>query len=79
MIELKNVEKVYQTKEIETLALNRINLKISKGEFASIRPLWMRKKHLTQCDRAARCAIPWRDVHQRRGCAKPQREESCAV
>ncbi|WP_109831827.1 ABC transporter ATP-binding protein [Reichenbachiella versicolor] len=36
MIELSNVEKVYQTKEIETLALNQINLKIEKGEFASI-------------------------------------------
>lgn len=36
MIELNNVEKVYQTKEIETLALNSINLKIEKGEFASI-------------------------------------------
>jgi putative ABC transport system ATP-binding protein len=36
MISLKNVEKVYQTKEIETLALNSINLTISNGEFASI-------------------------------------------
>ena len=36
MIHLKNIEKVYRTSTIETLALNNINLNIEKGEFLSI-------------------------------------------
>ena len=36
MINLQDVEKVYRTKTIETLALNRINLKVEKGDFLSI-------------------------------------------
>ncbi len=36
MIKLENIEKVYQTKTIETLALNQINVEIKKGEFLSI-------------------------------------------
>lgn len=36
MIELKNVNKVYQTKTVETTALNDISIKINKGEFLSI-------------------------------------------
>jgi putative ABC transport system ATP-binding protein len=36
MIRLQNIEKVYQTDTIETLALNRISLNIDKGEFISI-------------------------------------------
>lgn len=36
MIQLKNIEKVYRTSTIETLALNNINLDIRKGEFVSI-------------------------------------------
>lgn len=36
MISLKNIEKVYQTKTIQTLALNKVNLHIEKGEFLSI-------------------------------------------
>jgi putative ABC transport system ATP-binding protein len=36
MIKLENIEKVYQTKEIETLALNQINIEVKKGEFLSI-------------------------------------------
>lgn len=36
MIRLQNIEKVYHTDTIETLALNRINLNIDKGEFISI-------------------------------------------
>ena len=36
MIRLQNIEKVYQTDTVETLALNRINLNIDKGEFISI-------------------------------------------
>ena len=36
MIELKNIEKVYRTDAIETLALTHININVAKGEFLSI-------------------------------------------
>jgi putative ABC transport system ATP-binding protein len=36
MISLQNIEKVYRTTNIETLALNNISLHIAKGEFLSI-------------------------------------------
>jgi len=36
MITLKNLEKVYQTNEIETIALSNITLEIEKAEFVSI-------------------------------------------
>lgn len=36
IITLKDVDKVYRTKEIETLALENVNLEIQKGEFVSI-------------------------------------------
>src|ERR1700741_2066578 len=36
MIHLKNIEKVYRTSTVETLALNSINLDVAKGEFLSI-------------------------------------------
>jgi len=36
MISLQNIEKVYRTDTVETLAINRINLDIAKGEFLSI-------------------------------------------
>jgi putative ABC transport system ATP-binding protein len=36
MIHLKNIQKVYRTDTIETLALNSINLEIAKGEFLSV-------------------------------------------
>jgi len=36
MIKLNNITKVYRTKEIETTALNEIDLHVPKGEFLSI-------------------------------------------
>lgn len=36
IIQLKDVNKVYRTKEIETLALENVNLDIREGEFVSI-------------------------------------------
>lgn len=36
MIRLQNIEKVYRTDTVETLALNRISLDIAEGEFLSI-------------------------------------------
>jgi putative ABC transport system ATP-binding protein len=36
MITLKNIQKTYRTEEVETTALNSINLEIKQGEFAAI-------------------------------------------
>ncbi len=36
MITLQNIEKVYRTNTVETLALNSISLSVDKGEFLSI-------------------------------------------
>lgn len=36
MIKLTNLQKVYRTKEIETVALENVNLEVQKGEFLSI-------------------------------------------
>src|SRR6202163_3996886 len=36
MISLQNIQKVYRTNTIETIALNSINLDIAKGEFLSV-------------------------------------------
>jgi len=36
MINLQNIEKVYRTDTVETLALNKVSLDVAKGEFLSI-------------------------------------------
>lgn len=36
MIETKNLNKVYLTEEVETTALNKVNLKVNQGEFVAI-------------------------------------------
>jgi putative ABC transport system ATP-binding protein len=36
MIRLQNIQKVYRTDSVETLALNSINLDVDKGEFLSV-------------------------------------------
>ncbi|MCM1075822.1 MAG: ABC transporter ATP-binding protein [Bacteroides sp.] len=36
MIELKGINKIYRTDEIETLALENVNITIDKGEFVSV-------------------------------------------
>ena len=36
MISLTNLEKIYRTKEVETVALENVNLTVDKGEFLSI-------------------------------------------
>ena len=36
VIHLRDIEKIYQTQTIETVALNRVNLTIHRGEFVSI-------------------------------------------
>ena len=36
MIKLTNLQKIYRTKEIETVALENVNMEVRKGEFLSI-------------------------------------------
>ncbi|MDQ3393942.1 MAG: ATP-binding cassette domain-containing protein, partial [Bacteroidota bacterium] len=36
MIRLTNIEKIYQTKTIQTIALDKVNLEVKKGEFLSV-------------------------------------------
>jgi putative ABC transport system ATP-binding protein len=36
MIKLTNLQKIYRTKEIETVALENVNLEVTKGEFLSV-------------------------------------------
>ena len=36
MIETKNLKKIYTTDEVETTALNNVNLKVREGEFVSV-------------------------------------------
>ncbi|MDR0748904.1 MAG: ABC transporter ATP-binding protein [Tannerellaceae bacterium] len=36
MIKLTNLQKIYRTKEIETVALENVNLEVRKGEFLSV-------------------------------------------
>jgi putative ABC transport system ATP-binding protein len=36
MIETKNLRKLYTTEEVETTALNKVNLKVNEGEFVAI-------------------------------------------
>lgn len=36
MIKVKNLEKVFRTEEVETVALNQVSFKIDKGEFVAI-------------------------------------------
>ena len=36
MIKIKNLEKIYRTEDVETVALNSINLEVKEGEFVAI-------------------------------------------
>ena len=36
MIKIKNLEKIYRTEDVETVALNGINLEVKEGEFVAI-------------------------------------------
>ena len=39
MIKLTEINKIYRTNEIETVALENVNLEVEKGEFLSIMDL----------------------------------------
>ena len=36
MIEINNISKVFRTSEVETVALNHVNLDVKEGEFADV-------------------------------------------
>ena len=36
MIEINNISKVFCTSEVETVALNHVNLEVKEGEFVAI-------------------------------------------
>ncbi|HZJ73704.1 MAG TPA: ATP-binding cassette domain-containing protein, partial [Perlabentimonas sp.] len=36
MIQLQKVDKIYRTEEIETVALENVNLNVQKGEFVAV-------------------------------------------
>ena len=35
MIEINNISKVFRTSEVETVALNHVNLEVKEGEFVA--------------------------------------------
>ena len=36
MIKITDLEKIYRTEEVETVAINKMNLEVSEGEFVAI-------------------------------------------
>lgn len=36
MIQIRNLEKMYRTEEVETVALNKLSMQVSKGEFVAV-------------------------------------------
>ena len=36
MIKISNLEKIYRTEEVETVALNKLSLEVKEGEFVAI-------------------------------------------
>lgn len=36
MIQIENISKVFRTTEVETVALNHVNLEVKEGEFVAI-------------------------------------------
>ena len=49
MIEINNISKVFRTSEVETVALNHVNLDVKEGEFvASYGAVRLRQIHLAE-------------------------------
>jgi len=47
MINIQNLKKSFETEEVETLALNNVNLEVEEGEFVAIMgAFWLRKINL---------------------------------
>lgn len=57
MIKLTGINKIYRTNEIETVALENVNLEVNKGEFLSIMgPFRLRQIYFTEHYGPAGCA-----------------------
>ena len=48
MIEINNISKVFRTSEVETVALNHVNLDVKEGEFVAIGGVRLRQIHLAE-------------------------------
>ena len=36
MIKIKDLEKIYRTEEVETVALNKLSMEVKEGEFVAV-------------------------------------------
>jgi putative ABC transport system ATP-binding protein len=36
MIKISQLEKIYRTEEVETIALNKLNMEVNDGEFVAV-------------------------------------------
>ena len=62
MIKLTGINKIYRTNEIETLALENVNLDVIKGEFVSIMgPSGCGKSTLLNISGVIGCSQQWKD------------------
>ena len=61
MIKLTGINKIYRTNEIETLALENVNLDVAKGEFVSIMSFRLRQVYLAEYYGAAGRSQQWKD------------------
>lgn len=49
MIQIENLSKVFRTSEVETIALNHVNIEVKEGEFVAIMgPIRLWKIHLIE-------------------------------
>lgn len=54
MINIKDLDKIYRTEEIKTLALSKIKLHVKQGEFVAVMGLGLWKIYFAQYYRIAR-------------------------
>ena len=60
MIKLTEINKIYRTNEIETVALENVNLEVEKGEFLKYYGTFrLRKIYVAEYYRLAGCPYKW--------------------
>lgn len=52
MIKTVNLQKIFKTEEVQTLALNDVNIEVKEGEFVAIMAFRLRKIHFTEYPRS---------------------------